>query len=139
MSDNNNTVHRLPRLPSQIKLLVYEKVDQEGNAHVLHARRKVVQEYLTFFMKHNPLYKGVMRNGQQVVPPVEEVPENWDHVPEDGPLEGVPMETVANDGEKGGDGDAACVEDLNSQGVAADDDEGLPSDAEPQLHTWRAR
>ena len=48
MSDNNNTVHRLPRLPSQIKLLVCEKVDQEGNAHVLHVRRKVVQEYLTF-------------------------------------------------------------------------------------------
>ena len=43
MSDNEKTVHQLPRLPSQVKVLVYEKVDKDGTARILHVRRKAVQ------------------------------------------------------------------------------------------------
>ena len=60
MSDNVNTVHRLPRLPSQVKVLVYDKMDKEGKAHALHVRRRAVVDYLRFFMAHNRLYQGVM-------------------------------------------------------------------------------
>ena len=43
MSDNEKIVHQLPRLPSQVKVLVYEKVDKDGTARILHVRRKAVQ------------------------------------------------------------------------------------------------
>ena len=89
MSDNVNTVHRLPRLPSQVKVLVYDKMDKEGKAHALHVRRRAVVDYLRFFMAHNRLYQGVMEAG---IPAVEEALDNWQHVPDDGPLEGVQVD-----------------------------------------------
>ena len=53
MSDNINTVHKLPRLPSQVKVLVYDKLDKEGQAHALHVRKGAVVAYLRFFMAHS--------------------------------------------------------------------------------------
>lgn len=142
MSDSVETVHKLPRLPSQVKLLMYEKVDKKGNAKILHVRRQALQDYLKFFMQHNKLYKGVKdKAGQEVVPPVEEVEENWEHVPEDGPLKGVHIETASPTGKQGDADDAAAVENLESQpstGTNADDD-GLPSDADVSAAQWDAQ
>lgn len=98
ISDNASTVHALPRLPSQIKVLVYDKTDKDGNVHVLRVRRAAVVGYLRFFMKHNPLYQGVVGCG---IPPVQEVAGNWHGLPEDGPLVGVTVEQCGSSGEHG--------------------------------------
>lgn len=102
-----------------------------------------MQDYLQFFMRHNPLYKGVMdANGQQVMPPVEEVEGNWKNVPEDGPLEGVTVEkdSVKPDDKMGDAGDAACVEDLDTQEGGekpkTTDDEGAADDPEMPANKW---
>ena len=127
MSDNVNTVHRLPRLPSQVKVLVYDKMDKEGKAHALHVRRRAVVDYLRFFMAHNRLYQGVMEAG---IPAVEEALDNWQHVPDDGPLEGVQVEQTEEEGMQGDSNYASKVD------ITDDGGDGVHCDPEQTTSKW---
>ena len=127
MSDNINTVHKLPRLPSQVKVLVYDKLDKEGQAHALHVRKGAVVAYLRFFMAHNPLYRGAAEAG---IPSVEEEAGHWQYVPDDGPLEGVHVEHAEDGGMQGDSNDASQVD------ITCDENSGAQADSELAISQW---
>jgi len=134
LSDNVDTVHQLPRLPTQVKVLVYDKLDAQGHAHALHVRRQAVADYLKFFMAHNGLYNGAMQAG---IPPVQEADDHWQHIPEDGPLQGVHVEQIEKDDIQGDANEASNVD--ISMGEVADKDtmeSGVHGDPELRQSQW---